>query len=234
MKTPHKPSPVIVITGSSQGIGKTTAASFLRQGARVVINGRNPAKLQAARQALQELGEVIAVPGDVSNWEEMAALVKAVLQQYGRIDVLICNAGIKFEDRFDQTRIEVMDKIMQVNTLGVVYPIKAALDALVESGGSIVMISSLAGLYGLPGGAIYSASKMALTALQQGLSLELAPRGVHVGILYVGFTENDQDSGIINGAGELNAFPDRGLKRQPQARVAAAIQQIAARKRTYQ
>lgn len=214
------------------GIGKTTAASFLKRGDKVVITGRNQARLEAARKSLAPLGEVIAVPGDVSRREDMEQLVASSLAAFGRIDVLVCNAGIKFEDRLTQTTAETLEKIISVNTLGVLYLIKAAIPALASSSGSVVLISSLAGLYGLPGSVVYSASKMALTAIQQSLALELGPQGIHVGILYVGFTENDALSGLMNGAGEKVPFPDRGIGRQPQTAVAAAIIRMASQKRS--
>ncbi|MEM7369503.1 MAG: SDR family NAD(P)-dependent oxidoreductase [Bacteroidota bacterium] len=214
---------VVIITGSSQGIGKTTARLMLEQGASVVLNGRNVQRLEASAMELSALGPVLAIPGDMSHWPDVQAMIQSTLDRFGRIDAIVCNAGIKFEDSFWRTSPETLQKIMDVNLLGQVFPIKAGLKALQKSRGSVILISSLAGLYGLAGASIYSASKMGLTAIQQGLSQELAHDGIHTGVMYVGFTENDPSSGILNGEGQLEAFPDRKLKRQAQAVVGQAI-----------
>ncbi|MDX2247428.1 MAG: SDR family NAD(P)-dependent oxidoreductase [Bacteroidia bacterium] len=214
---------VVLITGSSQGIGKTTAALMLKAGAKVVINGRDENRLHATYEELSKEGEVIAVSGDMSRWEEVQNLIAQTINRFGRIDVLICNAGIKFEDSFRRTTPETLQKIWQVNFLGKILPVKAAFESLIQTQGSIILIGSLAGLYGLPGAGIYSAAKMALAAICQSLEAELTPHNVHIGLIYVGLTENEKSSSILNGAGEKQDFPDRNLPRQSREVVAKAI-----------
>ncbi|MEZ4777260.1 MAG: SDR family NAD(P)-dependent oxidoreductase [Bacteroidia bacterium] len=217
---------VVLITGSTQGIGKTTAFHMLKAGACVVINGRDKQRLQEAYEELSPYGELLAVSGDMSQWQDVQALVSKTLSRFGQIDALICNAGIKFEDSFRRTSPETLQKILNVNFLGKILPIKAALESLIQTSGSVILIGSLAGLYGLPGAGIYSASKMALTAISQTLGAELAQHHVHVGLIYVGLTDNDSSSSIMNGAGEKLDFPDRNLPRQSQAVVANAIMRM--------
>lgn len=222
---------VIIITGSSQGIGRTTARLMLEQGATVVLNGRNPERLAATALELSAYGPVMHVACDISRWPDAQGLIEATLTRFGRIDAIVCNAGIKFEDSFWRTSPETLQTIIDVNLMGQVFPVKAGLKALQKSKGSVIFISSLAGLYGLAGASIYSASKMGLTAMQQGLSQELSHDGIHIGVMYVGFTENDPTSGILNGQGQLEEFPDRNLKRQPKAIVGQAIIDMILRRR---
>ena len=223
MKRNTLKSKVVVITGSSQGIGITTARLMLQQGVKVVINGRDPYRLEAAYEKLSAYGQLHAVVGDMSRWEDVERLIQETLDVFGQIDAIVSNAGLKFEDSLWRTSYETLSKIINVNFLGKVYPVKAGLDALRQSGGSVIFISSLAGIYGLPGAAIYSSAKMALTAMQQGLDLELKNAGIHIGVIHVGFTENDPESGILDGSGVKQDFPDRKLRRQSQETVARAI-----------
>lgn len=199
-------------------------------GAKLVLNGRNPQYLEEARAALAPLGSVLALQADMSKEDDVKNLIESTIAHYGRIDILICNAGIKFEDSFHQTDVNTLHKIMDVNFMGKVLPITYALPYLKQHGGNIILISSLAGLYGLPGATIYSASKMALSAIQQGLSLELRKYGIHTGIMYVGMTENDPKSGIMNGAGSSETIPQRGFKRDSREYVAQSILKMIRRK----
>jgi NAD(P)-dependent dehydrogenase (short-subunit alcohol dehydrogenase family) len=226
MKNTHFKNKVVLITGSSQGIGRTTAKLMLKAGAKVVINARSENRLREAYDDLRQYGDLLPIQGDMGKWSDVQNLINQTLAHFGKLDILICNAGIKFEDTFRRTTPETLQQIIQVNFLGKVFPIKAALEALIESKGSVILIGSLAGLYGLPGASIYSSSKMALAAMQQSLAQELAPHGIHVGLMYVGFTENDIHSGIVNGEGVKQDFPDRKMNRQPREVVGKAIMRM--------
>lgn len=213
---------VAIITGSSQGIGKAIAIALAEKGVKVVLNGRNPDKLTQTKLELFELGyEVFAVKADVGKYEECEYLIEQTIEKFGRLDILINNAGIAMEGSIASTSPEVFEKVFHTNILGVLFPTKAAFSYLKDSKGSIVFTGSIAGYMGLPNYSAYSASKMSLTALVQSLKIELAGTGVHVGINYVGFAENDADKTYFDAKGELQLMPIREqFKRMPLTEVA--------------
>lgn len=213
---------VAIITGSSQGIGKAIAIALAEKGVKVVLNGRNPDKLTQTKLELFELGyEVFAVKADVGKYEECEYLIEQTIEKFGRLDILINNAGIAMEGSIASTSPEVFEKVFHTNILGVLFPTKAAFSYLKDSKGSIVFTGSIAGYMGLPNYSAYSASKMSLTALVQSLKIEMAGTGVHVGINYVGFAENDDDKTYYDAKGEIKLMPVREqFKRMPLAVVA--------------
>lgn len=216
---------VAIITGSSKGIGKAVAITLGKKGVNIVVNGRNLEKLNNTRDELANMGlSVIAVQGDVSKYADCQKLVATAMQEFKQIDILINNAGIAMEGKIEETAPEVFNKVLDTNILGVLYPTKVALPYIKNSKGSIVFTGSIAGLMGLPGYAAYSISKMALTALAQSLKIELKGTGVHIGINYVGFAENDKDKTFINANGNVETMPLReNFKRMPIDKVAAII-----------
>lgn len=214
---------VVVITGSSRGIGRETARLLSKRGARVVLNGRNLEKLRATAHELYREGcEITFEPGDVSSREDMDRLVARAVEAYGGVDVLINNAGLSMRGRFENLSEELARKITDVNILGSVMPTVAALGPIIEAKGSVVFISSAAGLRGFPNVSIYSATKMALRALAESLSAELGPQGVHAGVFFLGFTENDPDKEILSAEGESIAVKRSWQHTQRQAAEAIA------------
>lgn len=212
----------VIITGSSRGIGRETARLLGSAGARIVLNGRNEARLQETADALRAEGvEVAYLAGDVSKREDMVALVAKAVASYGGVDLLINNAGISMRGPFSEVSEELARQLCEVNLVGSIVPTSAALDELTKSHGSLVFISSAAGLRGFPNVSVYSATKMALTGLAESLSAELHSAGVHVGVFYLGFTENDPDKEILNARGEPITVT-RGWQ-HTQAQAAAAI-----------
>ena len=201
---------VAVITGSSMGIGKALAFEMAKRGAKIVLNGRNECRLNATFHYLLNEGyDVRSVVCDVSKFEDCERLVRDAIQFFGKIDFLINNAGLAAEGEIEKTDKDVIKKIVEVNFLGCVYLTKLALPHIKKQQGSILFISSLAGIHGLPNYSMYSSSKMALTAFAQSIKIELSQTGVHVGIAYLGFTENDPQKTIYNEKGELKAIPKR-------------------------
>ncbi len=189
---------VVVITGSSRGIGFKTARQFLAEGASVVLNGRNQERLDQALRALDPEGSrTLAVRGDMSLDADADRLVAAAMERWNRIDVLVCNAGLMMRGRFADLSSGVVASIINTNVIGVALPIIKALPEITKQRGSIEIISSLAGVRGMPHISLYCASKMALTAIAQALWVELAGTGVHLGILYVGIAENDSDKELL-------------------------------------
>lgn len=216
---------VAVITGSSRGIGKAVALALAEKGAKVVLNGRNEQRLRETEMAMKAAGfDCLAVAGDISSYSQCERLIDESVSHFGQIDILINNAGLSAEGTIEETAPEVFKTIYETNLLGVIYPTKAALAEIKKQKGSIVFIGSIAGFMGLPGFSTYSASKMALTALAQSLKIELAGSGVHIGLNYVGFAENDTEKTFINKDGDLEYLPVRkGFQKMPIAKVADKI-----------
>jgi NAD(P)-dependent dehydrogenase (short-subunit alcohol dehydrogenase family) len=190
---------VVLVTGSSSGLGRVLAGALVRKGARVVIHGRSREKLLETKEELEIHGnKVVSVQGDVRILEDCRKMIGTCIQEYGKLDVLINNAGIGSNGLLSDTIPEASKKVLETNLLGSISPTYYALPHVVESRGSIVFVSSLAGIYGLPFKGPYCASKMALTSLVQTLRIELEGKGVHLGIMYVGILENDARKKIIN------------------------------------
>lgn len=183
---------VVIVTGGSSGIGKACAARFGKSGARVVISGRNAETLENARQELEQQGvEILAVQGDVSVEQDCVRLINETLNRYGRIDVLINNAGISMRAKFKDLDLDVMRKLMDVNFFGTAYCTKYALKQVVKYNGSVVGVSSVAGYQGLPGRTGYSASKFAMEGFLHALRLEHHDSGLHVLTVCPGYTESN-------------------------------------------
>ena len=154
---------VVIVTGASSGIGKACVEEFANRGAKVVFCARTINKLKEIEQNLKDKGlEVFAVKTDVTIEEECKALIDITVKKYGTIDVLINNAGISMRALFKDVNIKVIKKLMDVNFWGTVYCTKFALPYLLESKGSVVGVTSIAGFHGLPGRSGYSASKFAM------------------------------------------------------------------------
>ncbi len=223
---------VIIITGARQGIGRTICTLLAAEGCRLTLNSRNAEKLAELKTNLILNGcDVIDIPGDISDEEVCKNIVDQTIKAFGKIDVLINNAGIAGAGTVEEASSVVFRKQVEVNLLGSYYMTRYALPYIKSVNGSILFVSSLAGLFGLPAYSGYSASKMALTALAQSLKNELHGQNVHIGIAYVGFTENDPAKEQYNSKGELAPLPDRRVKRVTSEKTATLlIKQIRNRK----
>lgn len=224
---------VVFITGSSKGIGRSLAIEMLRQGAKVVINGRNTKQLESTAEILREHGgTVLPLPGDVSDPVTFRSALSNISDHFGRLDILVLNAGLSSYGAVENTCDTSIDNVLKVNTIGPFTCARDALPLIRESQGSIVFISSLAGIHGIPFSSVYSMSKMSLTALAQSLKTELTGEGVHIGIVYVGFTRNDPDKTAISPDGTIKKLQDRpGWVQQSQERVAKLIARSIRRRR---
>lgn len=183
---------VIIITGGSSGIGKALAETFGRHGSKILITGRNVQELNNAVEELQSKGIAIAgFRADVSVEEDNKRMAEEALTLYGRIDVLINNAGISMRALFSEVDLDVVRKVMNINFYGVLYATKYCLPEITRNKGSVVGISSIAGFRGLPGRTGYSASKFALNGFLEVLRTELLKTGVHVLTACPGFTASN-------------------------------------------
>ncbi len=183
---------VVIVTGASSGIGLATAKRFAKLGAKVVLAARNEEKInQEAKFINENGGEAFAVKTDVSKEEDCKNLVNQTISNFGRIDVLVNNAGISMRALFKSLQLEVIKKLMDVNFWGTVYCTKYALPYLLASKGSVVGVSSIAGFIGLPARTGYSASKFAMHGFLETLRIETLKEGLHVMIIAPGFTASN-------------------------------------------
>jgi len=181
---------VVIITGASKGIGAELARQLAARGVKLALAARNEAELTAVAEECRKLGAtgVITVKGDVAIEHDCQTLVTAALLAFGRIDVLVNNAGMSMWARFEDIEdVEVLARIMQVNYMGAVYCTRHALPHLRATGGRIVGVCSVAGRTGVPTRTGYSASKHAMTGFFDSLRIELDGSGVTVTMIYPDF-----------------------------------------------
>jgi short-subunit dehydrogenase len=201
---------VILITGSSMGIGKELANQALKLGASVVITGRNLERLEKTQNEFSLYkNKVMIYSGDIAEYRTNAILIEKIVDRFGSLDVVITNAGLSCFGEVEIMEPNVAKQIIDTNIYGSLFPVMAALNQLKKSKGSVLFISSIAGFYGLPNYSAYSLSKMALKALAQSLAAELFESGVFVGIAYVGFTENEEDKKTLSPHGAWQKVPKR-------------------------
>ena len=196
--------PVVVITGASSGIGEALAFAYGRTGAAIAFCGRKADALQLTANALTEAGITnLPVVADVSIAADMQRLMDETVARFGRIDILINNAGISMRSMFVDADPEVLRKLMDINYMGTVYATRYALPHILKTKGSIVGISSIAGYRGLPVRTGYSASKFAMNGFLEALRTELLHSGVHVLTACPGFTTSNIRFAAIDGHGQV-------------------------------
>lgn len=184
---------VVIITGASSGIGKALAIELAQRGASLVLAARQYVTLCQIAQDLQNQYNVkaVAVQCDVAIEEDCVVLIKQAILTFGRVDVLVNNAGISMRALFKDLDLKVMKNLMDVNFWGTVYCTKYALPEVMKTKGSIVGISSIAGYKGLPGRSGYSASKFAMNGFMDALRVENLKTGVHIMVASPGFTASN-------------------------------------------
>src|SRR6185369_570885 len=165
---------IVVITGGSSGIGKALAEVFGKNGSKILITGRNRDDLDLAIADLKQKGITAAsFKADVSIEDDNKKMAAEALRLFGRIDVLINNAGITMRALFNEVNLDVVRRVMDINFFGVLYATQACLPEIEKNKGSVIGISSIAGFRGLPGRTGYSASKFALNGFLEVLRTEL-------------------------------------------------------------
>jgi short-subunit dehydrogenase len=205
---------VVVVTGASTGIGKATAYEFCRLGSKVVLAARSEEKLKSICNDMSLRGfSASYVVTDVSKEDDCRKLIETCVEKHGAIDILINNAGLSMRALFSEVDLSVLHRLMDVNFWGTVYCTKYALPYLLESRGSLVGVSSIAGFHGLPGRTGYSASKFAMHGLLETIRIENLRKGLHVMIIAPGFTASEVRLHALTSDGSEQGESPRDEKR---------------------
>jgi len=190
---------VALVTGGNKGIGYGIAQVLLNNGYSVAITSRSLDSAQHAAAKLGSTDDVLALEVDVRDFEAQKTAVEAIVKKWGRLDVLIANAGVGGFASIDEMEPEMWHNIIDTNLTGVFYSIKSALAQIKENKGAIITISSLAGTNFFAGGSAYNASKFGLTGFTQSVMLDLREQGIRVSTIMPGsvashFNDHEPDA----------------------------------------
>ncbi|WP_295961257.1 SDR family oxidoreductase [Rhodoferax sp.] len=184
---------VVVITGASSGLGEATARLLSAQGATVVLGARRVDRLQTlVAELIAGGGKALALATDVTQAAQVKALVDAAVQTFGRVDVMVNNAGLMPHSPLERLKISDWDQMIDVNLKGVLYGIAAALPHMqTQKAGHIINVSSVAGHKVRPGSAVYAATKHAVLALSEGLRQEVKPYNIRTTVVSPGAIDTE-------------------------------------------
>ncbi len=214
----------VIVTGASSGIGEALACEYAALGAKVVLGARQEAKLQEVVKRIEATGgDATYVVVDVVDESQCKLLVDKAVESYGGVDILICNAGLSMRALFDDVDLEVLHRLMDVNFWGTVNCVKHALPYIQASKGSIVGVSSVAGLHGLPARTGYSASKYAMTGFLETIRIENLKKGVRVMIACPGFTASNVRFAALTADGQSQGETPRDEAKMMSAEEVARI-----------
>ncbi len=199
---------VAIVTGSSSGIGLATAKRFVKDGYKVVLNSRSESDLEKAAGEIGNDRTLIAA-GDVSNTDDVERIIAQTVNTFGRIDVLVNNAGVAMFAPIDELSYEDWNKQIAINASGPFYMIKNALPHLEKTQGCIVNVSSVSGLGGDWGGFGYNASKGAVSLMTKALALDLPARGVRINAVAPSLTDTDMTEFVMANAQTIEKFSER-------------------------
>jgi NADP-dependent 3-hydroxy acid dehydrogenase YdfG len=189
---------VVVITGASSGLGEATARLLAAEGATVVLGARRTERLKSLADELGARGgKAIVRTTDVTDREQVKALVDAAVSAGGRIDVMLNNAGVMPQSRIEQLKMEEWDRMIDVNIKGVLYGIAAALPVMkAQKSGHFINVSSVAGHKVGPGSSVYAATKHAVRALSEGLRQEVKPYNIRTTVISPGAVATELPSSV--------------------------------------
>ncbi|MBN2745235.1 MAG: SDR family oxidoreductase [Bacteroidales bacterium] len=227
---------VAVITGASSGIGSALAIEFAKNNYNIAICARRIGRLMSLGREINETYnvDVFVSQSDISSKQSCENFINKTIEHYGKIDVLVNNAGISQRALFNDLDLEDFQKIIDTNYWGTVYCTKFALPYLLKSKGSVVAISSISGFSPLPGRTGYCSSKYAIHGFLESLRIENLKTGLHVMIVAPGFTASEiREKAVVAGGKEQGTSPRDEAKMMTPERVAEKVLRgIRIRKRT--
>ncbi|MDT0538567.1 SDR family oxidoreductase [Croceitalea sp. P059] len=177
---------VAYITGGSKGIGYSVAAALLERGMKVAISGRNDLAVQSAVKTLGFEGAVLGVQSDVGSYEDENTAIQTILKTWGKLDVVLANAGVGYFAPVDEMTIDSWNQMMSTNLTGAFYTLKASVEALKDSKGYFMTLASLAGTNFFASGAGYNATKFGVVGFTQAVMLDLRKYGIKVSTIMPG------------------------------------------------
>jgi NADP-dependent 3-hydroxy acid dehydrogenase YdfG len=191
---------VVVITGASSGLGEASVRLLSAQGASVVLGARRQARIQSlANELTCSGGKALAITTDVTHCDQVKRLVDAAVEAYGRVDVMINNAGLMPQSLLERLKIDEWDRMIDVNIKGVLYGIAAVLPYMKQQkAGHIVNVSSVAGHKVGPGFAVYAATKHAVRALSEGLRQEVKPYNIRTTVISPGAVATELPNSVTD------------------------------------
>jgi short-subunit dehydrogenase len=227
----HFTDKTVIVTGSSKGIGKITALTFLKAGANVVINARNKDILDSTLKEFEDKGfHPLAIAADVSKADECKRLVKLTLEKFKRINILINNAGLSMRGRFEDLSPEIFQQIINSSFLTALNATHAALPEIIKTRGSVIFISTLSSIHGLPLSSVYCAAKSGVDTFSESLRIEMAKYKVHIGLLRVGLVKPYPGKKVLGHDGSL--IPIKRSGHQSEEDVARAVLRIVKKRRS--
>ncbi|MEE3915157.1 SDR family oxidoreductase [Pseudomonas viridiflava] len=199
---------VVVVTGAGSGIGEATAKRFAKEGASVVLVGRNEEKLKKVHAQLEGEGHLVRA-ADVADLSDVEALFKEVASHFGRLDVLVNNAGIVKSGKVTELEVQDWKELMSVDLDGVFYCTRSAMPALIVSKGNIVNVSSVSGMGGDWGMSFYNAAKGAITNFTRALALDHGADGVRVNAVCPSLTRSELTDDMMDNDALMAKFKER-------------------------
>ncbi len=189
---------IVVITGASSGLGEATARFLSAQGASVVLGARRVDRIQSLADELTRGGsKALAIPTDVTYFDQVKRLVDATVETYGRIEVMINNAGLMPSSPLERLKIDDWNQMIDVNIKGVLYGIAAALPYMKQQkDGHIINVSSVAGHKVRSGGVVYSATKHAVRVISEGLRQEVKPYNIRTTVISPGAVDTELPNSV--------------------------------------
>ena len=216
---------VAVITGSARGIGKAIAKELAHKGVKVVLSGRSAERLLMAEADIRKITpDVISICCDIATSEGGKHLIEETIKAFGTIDILINNAGLSMRGNLADLDPAIFKTIFEANVFTAANVTIPVMKHLRNSKGSLVFISSISGIRGLPYQSVYCAAKMSLRALAESIRIEERDSGIHVGLVNIGYTQNDPDKETISADGSrIPINPRKGRDVMTQQSVAEAV-----------